>query len=149
MSESWSYSSICGMLLFLATSSRPDICFAVSQVCRFTHDPKQSHATAVKRIVRYLKKTQFRVRIKMLFLETKYVVKTPKYVIYNINGAPKMAKICCFQVLLHFYYQIFWPKKAKYVKIWQITFLSYPYVIILSMTITVPRTRIGRLKNGY
>ena len=34
-----------------------------------------------------------RVRIKMLFLETKYVVKTPKYVIYNINGTPKMAKI--------------------------------------------------------
>ena len=48
------------MLLFLATNSRPDICFAVSQVCRFTHDPKQSHATAVKRIIRYLKKTQDR-----------------------------------------------------------------------------------------
>jgi hypothetical protein len=42
------------MLLYLSTNSRPDICFAVSQVARFTHSPKQSHATAVKTIVRYL-----------------------------------------------------------------------------------------------
>ena len=54
MSEAWSYPSIIGMLLYLSTNTRPDIAYAVSQVARFTHDPKQSHATAVKRIVRYL-----------------------------------------------------------------------------------------------
>ena len=32
MSESWSYASIVGMLLYLATNTRPDIAFAVSQV---------------------------------------------------------------------------------------------------------------------
>ena len=57
MKETWNYRAICGMLLYLSTNTRPDISFAVSQVCRFSHDPKQSHATAVKMILRYLKKT--------------------------------------------------------------------------------------------
>ena len=45
------------MLLYLSTNTRPDIAFAVSQVCRFGHAPKKSHASAVKTILRYLKKT--------------------------------------------------------------------------------------------
>ncbi|MGB0808420.1 MAG: reverse transcriptase domain-containing protein, partial [bacterium] len=57
MKESWNYRGICGMLLYLSTNTRVDIAFAVSQVCRFGHDPKKSHATAVKTILRYLKKT--------------------------------------------------------------------------------------------
>jgi hypothetical protein len=55
MTEKWQYSSIVGMLLYLATNTRPDIAFAVSQVARFNSNPKQSHAQAVKKIVRYLK----------------------------------------------------------------------------------------------
>ena len=58
MDESWNYRSIVGMLLYLSTNTRPDISFAVSQVCRFSADPKQSHATAVKTILRYLKRTR-------------------------------------------------------------------------------------------
>ena len=54
----WNYRSVVGMLLYLSTNSRPDITYAVSQVCRFTHDPKESHATAVKTIIRYLKGTK-------------------------------------------------------------------------------------------
>ncbi len=57
MTEDWNYRGICGMLLYLSTNTRPDISFAVSQVCRFSQDPKKSHATAVKTILRYLKKT--------------------------------------------------------------------------------------------
>ena len=57
MDESWSYSSIVGMLLYLSTNTRPDIAFAVSQVARFNHSPKKSHATAIKTIVRYLHRT--------------------------------------------------------------------------------------------
>ena len=57
MTESWNYRGICGMLLYLSTNTRPDIAFAVSQVCRFGNDPKKTHATAVKTILRYLKKT--------------------------------------------------------------------------------------------
>jgi hypothetical protein len=54
----WSYRSVVGMLLYLSTNTRPDITFAVSQVCRFTHSPKKSHAVAVKMIVRYLRRTR-------------------------------------------------------------------------------------------
>ena len=54
MSEKWSYPSVIGMLLYLSTNTRPDISFAVSQAARFSANPKQSHATAVKTIVRYL-----------------------------------------------------------------------------------------------
>ena len=57
MDESWNYCSICGMLLYLSTNTRPDIAFAVSQVCRFGHNPKKSHASAIKTILRYLKGT--------------------------------------------------------------------------------------------
>ena len=57
ISEQWSYKSLVGMLLYLSGNTRPDISLAVSQVCRFTHQPKQSHAQAVKRILRYLKGT--------------------------------------------------------------------------------------------
>ena len=57
MKDTWNYRRICGMLLYLSTNTRPDIAFAVSQVCRFGHSPKQSHATAVKMILRYLKGT--------------------------------------------------------------------------------------------
>jgi hypothetical protein len=57
MDEFWSYRSIVGMLLYLSTNTRPDITFAVSQVARFNHAPKKSHASAVKTIIRYLHKT--------------------------------------------------------------------------------------------
>jgi len=58
MNETWSYPSIVGMLLYLSTNSRPDIAFAVSQVGRFSHAPKKTHAAAVKSIVRYLHRTK-------------------------------------------------------------------------------------------
>ena len=56
--ETWSYPSVIGMLMYLATNSRPDIAFAVNQCARFTHNPKRTHETAIKRIVRYLKATK-------------------------------------------------------------------------------------------
>ena len=46
------------MLLYLSTNTRPDISFAVSQVCRFSNDPRKPHATAIKTILRYLIKTK-------------------------------------------------------------------------------------------
>ena len=58
MDEFWSYRSIVGMLLYLSTNTRPDITYAVSQVARFNHNPKKSHASAIKTIIRYLKRTE-------------------------------------------------------------------------------------------
>ena len=57
MVENWSYASVVGMLLYLSTHTRPDVSFAVSQLARFTHTPKRSHAKAVKHLLRYLKGT--------------------------------------------------------------------------------------------
>ena len=54
MTDEWNYRSVIGMLLYLSTNTRPDIAYAVSQVARFSHNPKKSHATAVKMIIRYL-----------------------------------------------------------------------------------------------
>jgi len=58
MTDPWNYRSIIGMLLYLSGNTRPDIQFAVSQVARFSHQPKQSHAKAVKQIIQYLSATQ-------------------------------------------------------------------------------------------
>eukprot|EP01083_Nonionella_stella_P274358 931200_1 len=54
MTDTWNYRSVVGMLLYLTTNTRPDIAFAVSQAARFSHNPKASHASAVKTIIRYL-----------------------------------------------------------------------------------------------
>ncbi|KAI2500827.1 hypothetical protein MHU86_13613 [Fragilaria crotonensis] len=40
-----------------ATGMKMNIAFAVSQVARFSHNPKKSHASAIKTIVRYLQRT--------------------------------------------------------------------------------------------
>ena len=55
--ESWHYSSIVGMLFFLANNSQPDIAFATHQCARFAHNTKQLRATAVKTVIWYLKGT--------------------------------------------------------------------------------------------
>jgi hypothetical protein len=52
--ESWSYASAVGMLLYLSTNSHPEISFAVHQCARFTHNPRAIHGKAIKRICRYL-----------------------------------------------------------------------------------------------
>ena len=56
--EQWSYSSVVGMMLYLASNSRPDIAFAVNQYARFTHCANSLHEIALKRIGRYLKATR-------------------------------------------------------------------------------------------
>ncbi|CAL2270230.1 unnamed protein product [Prunus armeniaca] len=50
------YRSTVGALQYL-TWTRPDLAFAVNQVCQFMHQPRESHLGAVKRILRYLKGT--------------------------------------------------------------------------------------------
>ena len=46
--EQWSYSSVVGMLLYLAANSHPEIAYVVHQCARFTHNPKASHGAAMK-----------------------------------------------------------------------------------------------------
>ncbi|BBH05568.1 transposable element gene [Prunus dulcis] len=54
--DPFTYRSMVGGLQYL-TLSRPDISFAVNQVCQFMHNPLTSHLQFVKRIFRYIKGT--------------------------------------------------------------------------------------------
>ena len=46
--ESWKYSTVLCMLMYLASNSCPNIEFSVHQCECFTHVPRQLHAKAVK-----------------------------------------------------------------------------------------------------
>lgn len=50
------YRSLAGALQYL-TFTRPDIAFAVQQICLYMHDPREPHLSALKRILRYLQGT--------------------------------------------------------------------------------------------
>ncbi|XP_070009885.1 uncharacterized mitochondrial protein AtMg00240-like [Nicotiana sylvestris] len=54
--DEMSYRGMIGSLLYL-TVSRPDIMFSVSKCARFQSASKESHLTAVKRIIHYLIRT--------------------------------------------------------------------------------------------
>lgn len=47
------YRSLAGALQYL-TFTRPDICYAVQQVCLFMHDPREIHLHTLWRILRYI-----------------------------------------------------------------------------------------------
>ena len=46
------------MLLYLGGSTRPDISYTVHQCARFSHNPRRSHETALKKIGKYSKGTK-------------------------------------------------------------------------------------------
>ncbi|KAJ6833977.1 uncharacterized protein M6B38_337145 [Iris pallida] len=52
------YASVIGSLMYATTATRPDKAFAVRMLSRFTSNPGIKHWKAVKRVMRYLKKTQ-------------------------------------------------------------------------------------------
>jgi hypothetical protein len=51
------YRQLVGALLWLATQTRPDISFAVSELCKMMHNPGRRHFEAAKHVLRYLKGT--------------------------------------------------------------------------------------------
>eukprot|EP00957_Ditylum_brightwellii_P167746 12770078-Ditylum_brightwellii.AAC.1 len=53
----WQYAFVVGMMMYLASNSRPDIAFAVHQCACFTHCVRASHEKAILRICKYLKGT--------------------------------------------------------------------------------------------
>jgi hypothetical protein len=50
------YRSMIGSLLYF-TASRPDIAFSVEVCARFQENPKESHLTPAKRVIRYVNDT--------------------------------------------------------------------------------------------
>lgn len=61
------YRNLIGSLMYLATSTRPDIMHAVSLLSQFNENPGLSHWKAAKRVLRYLKGTK---RMKLVFEKT-------------------------------------------------------------------------------
>nr|ABB47203.2 retrotransposon protein, putative, unclassified [Oryza sativa Japonica Group] len=56
VSDPMEYRSLAGALQYL-TLTRPEIAYAIQQVCLFMHDPREPHLALVKRILRYIKGT--------------------------------------------------------------------------------------------
>jgi hypothetical protein len=56
VSDPTAYRSLTGALQYL-TFTWPDITYAVQQICRHMHDPREPHLTALKRLLRYLRGT--------------------------------------------------------------------------------------------
>ena len=52
------YRSVVGKLNFLEKGSRPDLSYAVHQCARFSSNPKESHAEAIRHIAKYLMATR-------------------------------------------------------------------------------------------
>ena len=52
------YGNAVGALLYLATTTRPDISFTVSSLCRFIGNPGRKHWKAVQHLFRYLQGTK-------------------------------------------------------------------------------------------
>jgi hypothetical protein len=50
------YRSLAGALQYL-TLTRPDLSYAVQQICLFMHDPRDTHFQLIKRILRYVQGT--------------------------------------------------------------------------------------------
>ena len=51
------YQAMIGSVMYCMVETRPDIAFAVSVLSRYSSNPNMAHFTAVKRLLRYLKRT--------------------------------------------------------------------------------------------
>ena len=51
------YREMVGSLMWIANQTRPDIANAVRAVARFSHDPKEVHVKAARKIIEYLSAT--------------------------------------------------------------------------------------------
>ena len=52
------YAQSVGSLMYVMTSTRPDICHTIGLVSRYQSNPEKQHWMTVKRVIRYLKGTQ-------------------------------------------------------------------------------------------
>nr|GEW01773.1 hypothetical protein [Tanacetum cinerariifolium] len=51
------YSKVIGCLMYAMTCTRPDIAFVVGKLSRYTSNPSTQHWQAIKRVLKYLRKT--------------------------------------------------------------------------------------------
>ena len=75
VADAYDFRSLTGALQYL-TFTRPDIAYAVQQVCLHMHDPREPHLLALKRILRYIKGT---LHLGLLLRPSS----TPNFVVYT------------------------------------------------------------------
>jgi hypothetical protein len=56
VADATDYHALAGALQWL-TFTRPDISYAVQQICLYMHDPREPHLALIKRVLRYIKGT--------------------------------------------------------------------------------------------
>ena len=56
VADATAFRSLDGALQYL-TLTRPEISYAVQQICLYMHDPREPHLAALKHILRYMKDT--------------------------------------------------------------------------------------------
>jgi hypothetical protein len=56
VADATDYRALAGALQYL-TFTRPDISYAVQQICLYMHDPREPHLALIKRVLRYIKGT--------------------------------------------------------------------------------------------
>lgn len=83
------YRSAIGSLLYAALCTRPDILYATILLSRFNENPKLIHWVAVKRIMRYLKKTQ---TVGLMFEKSRNEVEIKAYADADWGSDPKERK---------------------------------------------------------
>src|SRR3954451_9818556 len=84
------YSSAIGSIMYAMLCTRPDIAHAVSLTSRYQSDPGTEHWTAVKNILKYLKRTKdmvlsYRGDEQLVVNVTPMLVGTPIRMILNLN----------------------------------------------------------------
>lgn len=52
------YASACGSLMYVILCTKPDICFDVGIVSRYQSNPVQEHGSAVKTILKHMRRTK-------------------------------------------------------------------------------------------
>ena len=52
------YASAIGSIMYVMLCTRPDVSFALSMTSQFQQDPGEDHWTAVKNILKYLRRTK-------------------------------------------------------------------------------------------
>jgi hypothetical protein len=51
------YASVIGSIMFFMSCTRPNVSYALSMTSRYQKDPREDHWTAVKNILKYLRRT--------------------------------------------------------------------------------------------
>ena len=78
------YISTLASCIYFATWTRPDISFAISKLCKFMHNPGPKHLQALKRLLRYMKKT---ADLGLVYAFTNTPAKTGVYGYYDASHA--------------------------------------------------------------